>query len=135
MVLWTFIYAVAMVALGVFMYWLAGSGLIEGTKASWTALIPAFAALPFFAFAFVGMLLPATRKHVMHAAAAFSLLLAAGGLFMSISGLVRAGFDVGQLPRPLATLATGLMGVISLLFLLLCIQSFIRARRVRAAVA
>lgn len=133
MVFWTFIYAVAMVGLGAGMYWLAGSGLIEGTKASWTALIPAFAALPFFAFGFVSLVVPAARKHVMHAAALFALLLTAGGLFMSLSGLVRAGFDVSQLPRPLATLATGLMGVLSLLFLILCIQSFLRARRLRSA--
>lgn len=133
MVFLTLVYAVAMVGLGAGMYWLAGSGMIEGATQSWTALIPAFAAVPFVLFAVMSIIKPSSRKHMMHGAALFALVLTAGGLYMSISGLVRAGFSVSELPRPLATLATGLMGVLSLAYLVMCVRSFIAARRARKA--
>ena len=133
MVLLTLMYAMAMVGLGAGMYWLAGSGMIEGAKQSWTALIPAFAAIPFFVFFVMSVIKPSSRKHMMHGAALFALVLTAGGLYMSVSGLVKAGFSVSELPRPLATLATGLMGVLSLVFLAMCVRSFVVARRARSA--
>lgn len=134
----TLVYAVLMVVLGVGMYGIAAAGLIEGAKASTTALIPTFLAFPFFGFAYGSMVRPPLRKHLMHAAAGLSLLLVLMGLGMSLSGLVKAGFDVSALPRPLATLATGLMGVLSLWYLVMCVRSFIAARKERlggAAVA
>lgn len=128
-------YAVSMVVLGVGMYGVAASGMIEGTKASVTALIPAFASVPFFLFGLLSMAKDSLRKHLMHAAAALALLLAAMGLFMAVGGLVKAGFDVSQLQRPLATVGTALMGLLSTTFVVLCVKSFIAARKARLATA
>ncbi len=127
----TIVYAVLLVVLGVGMYGIAAGGLIEGTKGSTTALIPAFLAVPFFILGGVAMASDGMRKHLMHAAVAVALLLVLMGLGMSLWGLVKAGFDVGELSRPLATLATGLMGLISLAYVGMGVRSFIAAKKAR----
>lgn len=67
------------------------------------------------------------RKHAMHAAAMVSLLGAAGGLGMGISKIA-AGKEIH-----LAIASQLIMGVLCLIFLVLCIRSFIAARRARTA--
>jgi hypothetical protein len=93
-----------------------------------TSLIPAF----FGAFLLVcGLIafMPASRKHMMHIAAMVGLIGAGSGLFMGIKGFMNneAGKSLAA-PKMQVT-----MGVLSLVFLILCVRSFIEARRRRKA--
>ena len=65
------------------------------------------------------------RKHAMHAAAALALLGFLGGLAMVIRGLM------GGMQRPVAVIESAIMGGLCLLFVILCVKSFIDARRRR----
>lgn len=132
-------YAVSLILLGVGAFFIALSG--GGTNATTaptavakiTALIPAFAAVPFLLFGGISLAKPSLRKHLMHAAAGLALLLVLGGLGMSLPKLIPAGFSPSNLARPLATFAQLVMGLLSTGYLALCIKSFIDARRSRAA--
>lgn len=95
--------------------------------ASVTSLIPAFVGLPLI---FLGLLAlkESMLKHAMHAAAALGLIgfLAAGARLIVV--LVKSGKVEG--PGPTSTaIMTGLCGV----FVLLCVNSFLAARRRRKA--
>ncbi|MEM6641271.1 MAG: hypothetical protein AAF610_15390 [Pseudomonadota bacterium] len=106
---------VALIILGV------GSYLIAG-QTSVTALIPAFFGLP-LALAGLVATRDALRKHAMHVAALIALLGAGGALSRAIPTLT-AGKDIG-----LSTVSQLIMGVGLILFLIICIRSFIAARR------
>jgi hypothetical protein len=115
------VFGVALIALGAWSY-LAS----EGRSA--TALIPVVAGA---LLAFLGLLAMVERflKHAMHAAAMIGLLglIAAGGRF--VMTLVQGTADFS---KP-ATIGTGGMTLLCLVFVGLCINSFIQARRRRAA--
>jgi hypothetical protein len=105
-----------------------GLGGYFGTgTSSWTALIPAFVGA---ALALLGLvaLKESLLKHAMHAAAAVGLLgfLAAAGRF------VPKALQGGDLREP-ALLCTGLMALLCAAFVGLCVNSFVQARRRRAA--
>ncbi|GAB4315869.1 MAG: hypothetical protein Kow0059_08150 [Candidatus Sumerlaeia bacterium] len=103
----------------------AGHGLAASKSA--TALIPAFAGLIFVVLGVLA-LKPSLRRDMMHAAAGLSLL---AGL-----ALVRGVMKLPALWRGEASaLAVGMqiaMGLVSLVFLALCIRSFVMVRRARA---
>ena len=121
-------YAVLLILLGVGTYMAAVLGL-TGSNASVTALIPAFAGVPFLILGAVSLANDSLRKHMMHAAAALALLLALAGLGMGIKGAA-GGFE-----RPLATVAQLVMGLLSAGFVFLCVKSFRDARKARQAAA
>jgi uncharacterized membrane protein len=73
------------------------------------------------------MLAPAARKHAMHLAAAVSLLGTVGGLVPVILRNFR--FEEVAVKVGLG------MAVLSAIFLALCVNSFVQARRARAAAA
>ena len=114
-------FGVALIALGV------GGYVLTGMESP-TALIPAV----------IGVLLallggmarnPARRKTAMHIAAAVGLL----GFFGSAPGLFRlfplmAGEPVA---RPAAVITQAIMAVLTLVFVILCVKSFVDARRNR----
>lgn len=114
--------AAALIVLGVGGYF--GSG-----RASVTALIPA-------AFGLVLLILgmvardPAKRKHAMHGAAMVGLL----GVFGTVSGLFKfIRMASGEaVARPQAVVAQAAMCILCLVFVALCVKSFIDARRTRA---
>ena len=116
-------FGVAFIVLGLVSYF--GTGMV-----SLTALIPAaFGAL----FVVLGLIArdPAKRRHSMHAAALLGLLAVLGsGRGLSKIGPLLAGEPVD---RPNAVIAQSLMAVLGLVFVFLCIKSFIDARRNRAA--
>jgi hypothetical protein len=93
-----------------------------------TALIPAFAGA---LLAVLGVVALKERllKHAMHAAAMVGLLgfLAAASRFIPKLARGEAGWD------DTATLSTGGMTILCLVFVGLCVNSFIQARRRRAA--
>ncbi|MEM9558148.1 MAG: hypothetical protein AAGC60_28075 [Acidobacteriota bacterium] len=118
----TIVFGIVFILLGVGGYF--GSG-----AASATALIPAiFGAL----FVVLGAIARNERylKHTMHATAVLALL-AAGGAFRGVTALPSL-FD-GTAERPMAVAAQVLMVVLAIVYLVLCVRSFIEARRARAA--
>jgi hypothetical protein len=115
----TMIFGVVLVGLGLVSY--LATGMV-----SVTALIPAF-------FGVVLILLgglaanPARRKMIMHIAVVVGLLGVAG----TFGGLIKLPtyFSGGELARPEAVLAQGIMCLLSLLYVALCVKSFVDARR------
>ncbi len=96
-----------------------------------TALIPSFFGTAILVCGILAKLKPDLRKHLMHVAAAVALLGTAGGLGM---GLPKLGALIqGTAERPMAAGAQLGMGVLCLIFLALCVKSFIAARRARKA--
>lgn len=116
-------FGAAFVALGLIGYF--GTG-----RTSPTALIPcALGALLILLGAIARH--PDRRKHAMHAAALVGLVgfLGAGRGLTKIAPLL-AGEPV---ERPNAVLAQAAMALLALVFLALCVKSFVDARRGRAA--
>ena len=113
----TILFALGLAALGV------GTWLAAG-QSSITALIPTFFAAP-LALAGLAARREGWRKHAMHAAALIALLGAGGALSRAIPGLLS-----GELR--LAGVSQLLMGAGLLVYLALCVRSFILARRASA---
>jgi uncharacterized membrane protein len=108
---------------------LVGVGFYAGTgAASVTALIPAFIGLPLVV---AGLLArrEARRRHAMHAAA----LLGTLGLLGSLRGAARlpALLGGGEVARPAAVAAQSITAALCLVFVALCVRSFVNARRDR----
>jgi hypothetical protein len=93
-----------------------------------TALIPAGAGILFVICGGLAMM-PAARKHAMHAAAALALL----GFLGTVPGIIKlVKWQFGTVPaRPAAVVSQSIMALLTLLFVLLCVRSFINARRSR----
>ena len=129
----TIVIGVLLILLGVGAYGLAAAGVI-GDRASPTALIPAFAGILFVILGAVGVAKPSANKHVMHAAAALALL----AFFGTIGGVVKLiRYATDSLPadapvRPSAWWAQSIMAVLMVIFVILCVRSFIAARKARA---
>ena len=104
---------------------LEGFGFFYGTGTqSWTALIPAFVGLPILLLGLLA-LKESARKHAMHLATVLGLL----GFLASAGRLISSGsFDVSS-PAPLSQ---GIMALVCGLFFLLCLKSFVDARRRRS---
>ena len=105
-----------------------GVGFYFGTgQPSWTALIPAFFGL---VLVVLGLLARQNRlrKHVMHAAAALGLV----GVVIPLVRLWPA-ITTGEVKSQAAAIELALMAGICLLFVVLCVRSFIVARRSRAS--
>lgn len=98
-------------------------------RASVTALIPSFLGVVFVA---LGQFArdDTFRKHAMHIAAGLGLLGLAAAVIMLIRAMGRENFAWGIRETELT-----LMGVLCGAFLVLCIKSFIDARRARSASA
>lgn len=116
-------YGLILILLGLAAYFSSGG-------ASVTALIPAFFGLPVL---IAGLLARKENllKHAMHAAAVLALL----GFLGTVPGLVKV-FTLlggGTVGRPSAVIVQAVMAVLSLIFLILCIRSFIQARKAREA--
>lgn len=110
----TLIVAVALVLLGM------GSWLVSG-QSSLTALIPAVFGFV-LGLAGIAALRQSLRKVAMHIAALVSLLGAVGSLGRALPSL-----DFSH-SMGLAAVTQLVMGTILLVFLVLCVRSFIRAR-------
>lgn len=120
-------YGIALIVLGLVGYF--GTGMMDPSKkVSWTALIPSI-------FGAVALLLgliarmPKARMHAMHGAALLSLLGFLLPLGRIIGAVSKGTFDI---TRP-ATLALLTMMLLSVAFQVMCIRSFINARRARKA--
>jgi hypothetical protein len=98
-------------------------------KPSITALIPAFFGVAFLILGALGRS-DRLRKHAMHLAAMVGLI-----------GFILAGYRafpsvicylIGEeVPRPAAAVETTLMAILCAVFVVLCVRSFVAARRAR----
>ncbi len=113
---------VVLIALGLGSYF--GTG-----RASVTALIPAFFGLPLLLLGLVA-LKERMRKNAMHIAVVFGLLGFAG----TVRGLMKLPVLLtgGELERRAAVAVQAAMAIVCLVFVLLCVWSFIKARRASA---
>jgi hypothetical protein len=99
----------------------------EPERRSVTALIPAFTGALLMICGVVAMK-PSSRMHAMHAAATIGLL---GFLFPAGRVVMKA--IRGEAPSGLALFSQLGMALLCLAFVLLCVRSFIAARRDRIA--
>lgn len=108
--------------LGLFGYFGLGSG-------SWTALIPAFFGVPFLVLGALA-LKEDLRRHAMHGAALLGVL----GLLGTFRGLMSFFRMLGgaEVARPDAVRIQALMAALLIVFVVLCVNSFVQARRNRA---
>jgi hypothetical protein len=117
----TIVFGGLLFVLGVASYVLTG-------RQSVTALIPAAFGL---VFEVLGLLArkPNLRKHAMHGAAALALI----GFVATVRGVLQAITlaQGGTVERPQAVIARAIMSVLCLVFVALCVNSFIAARRNR----
>lgn len=111
----TLIFAAGLIALGV------GSWVAAG-QSSVTALIPAFFGIGLVVAGLLA-LRDSLRKHAMHLAATLALLGAIGSLVRGVPALL-SGDELR-----LATGSQLVMAVAMIVFLVLCVRSFIAARR------
>ncbi|MES2996619.1 MAG: hypothetical protein V4733_07395 [Verrucomicrobiota bacterium] len=93
---------------------------------SLTAFIPAAFGLLLILPGLIAAAKPSLNKHMMHVAALVGLLGAAGGLGMGLPKLIK-----GDMLRPLAVYSQLTMGALCLIFVILCIRSFVKARLLR----
>lgn len=101
-------------------------GYILSGMVSITAMIPAFFGV---IFVILGMLASKEnlKKHMMHAAAALSIILIIPTI-TAIGDLVAGDSSAAVISRSITAIA-------SIIFLMLCVKSFIDARRARDAAA
>ncbi len=118
------------IRLGLVLIALGFGGYFGTGRESWTALIPVLFGLPLLILGWVA-LKEHMRRHAMHVAGVIALLGFAG----TVSGLMKllVLLTGGQLDRPAAVPLQAAMAILCLIFVLLCIWSFIKARRAGAA--
>lgn len=101
------------------------AGTVDG-RASLTALIPAVFGLILAILGVAARSSESLRKHLMHVAVIVGLL----GFMMTAGRLV---MNLSRLTLNAATVAQMSMALICLVFVILCIKSFVDARRNRVA--
>jgi uncharacterized membrane protein len=107
----------------------------DGASPSITTLIPAFVGVPLILLGLLA-LKDGFRKHAMHRAAMVGVigaLLAPVGLFMGYRRASEHGKTVGEWLQGRGTMASGGMLLVCVIFVALCVKSFIDVRRARKA--
>jgi len=101
---------------------------LSNGQSSPTALIPAVFGLLLVIFGALAKSKENLRKHLMHAAVLVGMLgfLATASSVLKIPALLS-----GTAERPLAVVSQFAMALICFVFVILCVQSFIKARRER----
>ena len=117
----TLVCGIVLIAIGV-----AGYFMQEAQPPSPTALIPAGVGIVFLVLGLLAYK-DNLRKHAMHLAAALGLVGFAAALARLLPKVFR-----GELTLSLATVCLALMAIICAVFVGLCVNSFIQARRRRS---
>ncbi len=108
-----------------------GLGSYFGTgRASVTALIPAFFGLPLLLLGLVAL-----NEHMRKIAIQIAVVIGLLGFAGTVSGLMKLPVLLtgGDLARPAAVAVRAAMAIVCFVFVLLCVWSFIKARRANAA--
>ena len=108
-----------------------GYGMMNGGSSP-TALIPAIFGIILAILGFIGKSKPDLRKHLMHGAVIISLLgfVGTAGSFLKIASVFS-----GTAERPAAVIAQFATAIICLVFVVLCIKSFVDVRKARTELA
>ena len=104
--------------------------LIRGEFKGVTWLIPTGVGLPLIVLGLVAGRNAGSRKHVMHAAVTLALLGGLIALFQGVSQIIGLVFRGGEI-KPLAASMIWTMTILCFVFVGLCVQSFIAARKAR----
>ncbi|MEE9130826.1 MAG: hypothetical protein V3T84_12465 [Phycisphaerales bacterium] len=107
-----------------------GLGGYFGTgRESLTALIPAFFGLPLLLLGLVAL-----KERMRTIAMIIAVVIGLLGFAGTVSGLMKLPVLLkgGQLDRPAAVAVQAAMAMVCLVFVLLCVRSFIKARRAGA---
>jgi hypothetical protein len=120
------------VIIGVLMILLGVLGFVLTGSEQKTALIPSYFGILFVLLSGLASAKPQLNKHLMHVSALLALLGMAGtfralGTFVTLVG-------GGEVERQAAVIAQTIFFVLAAVYLVLCIRSFIAARRARKAV-
>jgi hypothetical protein len=117
------------IGLGLVLIALGVGGYVGTGRASVTALIPAFFGMPLL-LPGLAALKPQRRKHAMHVAVVIGLLGFAG----TARGLTNmpALLTGSEVARPGAVAVQAAMAIVCLLYMMLCVRSFVEARRAGA---
>ena len=110
---------------GRILVFIGGIGYLYGymnQKVSITALIPAFFGLVLLVLGYVARAKDSLRKHIMHVAVIVALL----GFIASAGRLLSKFSELSLSPAVISQIA---MAVTCLLFVVLCIRSFVNARK------
>ena len=118
------------IGLGLVLIALGLGGYFGTGRESVTALIPAFFGLPLLILGLIARN-ERRRKTAIHIAVVIGLLGFAG----TVSGLMKLPVLLtgGELERPTAVTVQNAIAIVCLVFVLLCVWSFIKARRASAA--
>ncbi len=118
------------IGFGVLLTLIGVGGYVMSGMVSWTALIPAFLGVPMAVLGGVATK-ESLLKHAMHGAAMVGLL----GLLGTASGLFKFFRMLGgaEVARPEAVKVQALVAVLCAVFIGLCVNSFIQARKARTA--
>ena len=118
------------IGLGLILIALGLGGYFGTGRESWTALIPVLFGLPLLILGWVA-LKEHMRRHAMHVAGVIALVGFAG----TVRGLMKLPVLLtgGELARPAAVAVRAAMAIVCFVFVLLCVWSFIKARRASAA--
>jgi hypothetical protein len=117
------LFGVLLTVLGIF-------GFAATGREHYTALIPVLFGI---LLALLGVLVsvrPHWRKHLMHTAALVALI-GIGGSAPGLIGLIKWGMNGTEPGRRAAAIAQGVMAILLLIYLILCVRSFIAARKAR----
>ncbi len=118
------------IGLGLVLIALGLGGYFGTGRASVTALIPAFFGLPLLLLGLVA-LNERRRKHAIHIAVIIGLLGCVGTArsLMKLPVLLTGG----EIARPTAVAIQAAMAIVCLIYVLMCVRSFVKARRAGAA--
>ena len=108
----------------------AGIFYMRGEFKSFSWLIPSVVGLPLIVLGVVAAKNAGARMHVMHAAVTLALLGGLLALFQGVSQIVRLVFQ-GKEILPLAATMIWAMAILCFVFVGMCVQSFIAARKAR----
>ena len=107
-----------------------GLGSYFGTgRASVTALSPAFFGLPLLLLGLVAL-----NEHMRKTAIQIAVVIGLLGFAGTVSGLMKLPVLLtgGELERPAAVAVQAAMAIVCFVFVLLCVWSFVKARRARS---
>ena len=118
------LFGLGLVALGAYGYLTA-----EAADRSVTALIPAFFGLPIALLGALATVKPKMRELSMHLVVLLALLGAIGAGMQGLPKLGALITDRESLERPFAVLVQNVMAGLCALLVVLCVMSFVKARK------